>query len=208
MCNPKAIIIPASTSNRNLTFSFQCRTIQVEDVFPYIDCCKYNELCKIGCINYEKKWSCPPFTPSYNQYIKNYINLSLCVLSINLSQFSYIKNDYLKVKAANVILKSRIDKTLRSLSQDGVGYISTGSCRLCKPCKCKTNENCAKPDSMSYSFEALGVDVGSMVMGIFHHQLLWYKKSALPEYTTVVAGLLSNEIDCENILTCTLRGLS
>lgn len=200
--------IVTNTLNRCLNYLYQHRVVKVMDVFPFVDYPKYSELCKTGCVNYGKKWSCPPFAPIYNDYTKKYKYLSICVLSINLAQFSYIRNDYLKIKAANIILKSRIDKTLRFLLNGDRYYISTGSCRLCKPCKCKVNEKCARRDIMSYSFEALGVDVGSMTLELFDHKLLWYKKDDLPEYTTVVAGLLSKDTIDDKIIANTLRDFS
>ena len=94
----------------------------------------------------------------------------------------------------NSILKSRIDKVLRACKDDDEKYISTGSCRLCKPCHKKLNEPCAHPDIRTFSYEALGVNVSSMVHDIFGIDLLWYAKGSLPLYTCVVAGLLSNQM--------------
>lgn len=166
----------------------------------YMDYTKFSELCKSGCVNYGKKWSCPPYSPLFEEFTKGYSYISICLLHIKLQQFSYIKNDYLKVKAANSILKSRIDKTLRKLKRPDNHYISTGSCRMCKPCKCKLDKPCAHNDIKTYSFEALGVDVSNMVKDLFDFKLLWYRKKNVPEYTSVVAGLLSNEIIDENII--------
>lgn len=58
----------------------------------------------------------------------------------------------------------------------------------------KLNEPCAHPDIRTFSYEALGVNVSSMVHDIFGIDLLWYAKGSLPLYTCVVAGLLSNQM--------------
>lgn len=107
--------------------------------------------------------------------------------------FSNIKNEYLRVKAANSMLKSRADKYMHRLAEEYGRYISTGSCRCCKPCKFQSGEPCAHPKLMAYSFEALGIDVGALINVYFDYPLLWYKKGELPEYTSVVCGLLTNE---------------
>lgn len=157
---------------------------------------KFDLLCEKGCPNYNKKWSCPPLSPSYSKFISKYENIFVVVIFTKLDQFSYIKNDYLKVKAANTIMKSKVDKALRSFISDDCYYISTGSCRMCKPCKRKLNQPCAHLDKMAYSFEALGINVSEMVSDLFDFELKWYKKKSLPEYTSVVAGLIFNgEID-------------
>ena len=153
---------------------------------------KFDLLCKNGCPNYEQKWSCPPFAPKYTDFVLDYQKILVVLLSTDLSQFSYIKNDYLKIKAANTILKSRVDKALRMFLSEGCHYISTGSCRMCKPCKCKLGLPCAHPNTMSYSFESLGINVSKMAEDLFSFKLQWYKRSCLPQYTSVVAGLLFN----------------
>ena len=96
------------------------------------------------------------------------------------------------MKAANSILKSRIDKALRNSMNENEFYISTGSCRLCKSCKKKVGKSCAYPKRRTYSFEALGINVSLLATDLFHRDLLWYKAKSLPEYTSVVAGLLTN----------------
>lgn len=191
----------AKTPNRSISYSVQSATTTVQSLKKYLDTQTFNECCKLGCNNYGLKWSCPPFAPDYNDVVRNYKSITVLILKVELSQFAYIKNDYLKIKAANSILKSRIDKTLRHFKSLDAHYISTGSCRLCKPCKRKINLPCAHPDFMSYSFEALGINVSSLVQDLFSINLLWYSKNNLPRYTCVVAGLLFNdEISEEQIL--------
>lgn len=153
----------------------------------------FRDLCKSGCKNYGQKWSCPPYSPSFRQFVKEYGWLNVFYMKIYLHQFSYIKNPYLKVKAGNSVLKSKADKFLGMMSQKyGGAYISTGSCRRCKPCKCKLSLPCAHPEQMAYSFEALGVDVSQLVKYCFQQPLLWYSKGNVPEYTSVVCGLLTH----------------
>lgn len=166
--------------------------ISSTELIKYQDKQKFDLLCETGCPNYNNKWSCPPLSPSYSKFSSKYDNIIVVVISTKLEQFSYIKNDYLKVKAANTIMKSRVDKTLRSFISEDCFYISTGSCRMCKPCKRKLNQPCAHLDKMTYSFEALGINVSEMVSDLFDFELKWYKKKSLPEYTSVVAGLLFN----------------
>ncbi len=65
--------------------------------------------------------------------------------------------------------------------------------RLCKLCRKKLEEPCAHPTIRTFSFEALGINVSTMVKDIFDVNLLWYKRGSLPSYTCVVGGLLTNE---------------
>ncbi|MCL2163532.1 MAG: DUF2284 domain-containing protein [Oscillospiraceae bacterium] len=158
----------------------------------YTDKKKFDCLCESGCPNYQRKWSCPPYAPDFNEFVYGWESMFVVFMHIEMIQFGHIKNNYLKIKAANATLKSRIDRFLRQISRTCGCYISTGSCRLCKPCKCKNGGPCAHPELMTYSFEAMGVDVGGLTEYCFHKPLLWYKPNHLPEYTSVVCGLLTN----------------
>lgn len=154
---------------------------------------RFDNLCKSHCPNYAHKWSCPPFAPSFREFASKWERLYLIFMHTDLSQFSYIKNDYLKIKAAHNILKSRAERFVRKMAALHGGYISTGSCRRCRSCRCKIGMDCAHPDLMSYSFEALGMHVGQMVHDYFQKPLLWYQPQCLPRYTSVVCGILTNE---------------
>lgn len=154
----------------------------------------FRKLCAEGCANYKMKWSCPPYSPSFCDFTSDWNKLYVLYMRVSTEQFPYIKNDYIKIKAANSILKSRADKFLRKLSIHYGHYISTGSCRLCKPCKCKKDAPCAHPNEMTYSFESLGIDVSGLINMCFKNPLLWYKPQSLPKYTSVVCGLLTNEV--------------
>ncbi|MDD4295336.1 MAG: DUF2284 domain-containing protein [Ruminiclostridium sp.] len=172
--------------------------VEIVAVNPLLvsDCCdknKFDSLCKCGCPNFQRKWSCPPYAPEFSDFVSKWEHLYVIFMHTDMAQFFYIKNNYLKIKAANSLLKSRADKFLRRMAKRYGHYISTGSCRLCKPCKCKTEMPCAHPELMTYSFEAMGVDVGKLVDAYFQKSLLWYKSRQLPEYTAVVCGLLTNE---------------
>lgn len=173
-------------------------TIEIVEVNPLLlsDLCdknKFDSLCKCGCPNFQRKWSCPPYAPAFSDFVSKWEHLYVIFMHTEMEQFFYIKNDYLKIKAANSLLKSRADKFLRQMAKRYGHYITTGSCRLCKPCKCKNGIPCAHPDSMTYSFEAMGVDVGKVVDEYFQKSLIWYKSRQLPKYTSVVCGLLTNE---------------
>jgi predicted metal-binding protein len=154
---------------------------------------KFDEMCLSGCPNYKKKWACPPFSPPYNNFSDGLKQIYIFFMQIRMEQFDYIKSDHLKIKAANNILKSKADRYLREMALKYGKYISSGSCRLCKPCKCKLEQPCSNLEKKTYSFEALGIDVGVLVELYFRSKLLWYRRGQLPEYTSIVCGILTND---------------
>ncbi|WP_066637407.1 DUF2284 domain-containing protein [Desulfolucanica intricata] len=153
----------------------------------------FNKLCKNGCPNFNHKWSCPPYSPLYSEYSKEYSNAMLVLLFCTLNQFYYIKTEYMKVKASNSILKSKMDKFMRWLEPVFNGKIlSNGSCRLCKLCTCKDKTgNCKKPKEMRYSMESVGLDVEKISLHFLNHKFLWYKNKKAPLYSSVVSCLLT-----------------
>lgn len=186
-------VATAHTKSALIQYNIELCSLTPKDCFPLEDKETFRVLCAEGCTNYKRKWSCPPYSPSFHNFTSEWNKLYVLYMRINTDQFSYIKNDYLKIKAANSILKSRADKFMYKMAKQHGRYISTGSCRLCKPCKCKINMPCAHPAEKTYSFEALGVNVSGLVNMCFQEPLLWYKPKSLPKYTSVVCGLLTNE---------------
>jgi len=199
--------IQAATPQAKIEYQIFIADAGTEEIFKYEDRERFNALCRNRCDNFGRKWSCPPYAPAYHEFAGEYNRIYICLTLAKTDQFNYIKHDYLKIKAANTILKRRIDKTLRKLIEKDVYYISGGSCRLCKSCKCKFQESCIHPELMTYSFEAMGINVDDMIRDIFGIPLLWYKES-LPKYTCVVAGLVSKDkFEAETIIE-TLKSLN
>lgn len=153
----------------------------------------FSRLCENGCKNFNCKWACPPNAPAFSAIALPWSEMYIIYMRMPTCAFAGIKNEYLRIKAANSMLKSRADKYMRKLAEKYGKYISTGSCRLCKPCKFKEGKPCAHPSVMAYSFEALGINVGALINKYSDYPLLWYRKGNLPDYTSVVCGLLTNE---------------
>ena len=187
------IVTYAKTKSGTLEYCIDISKTFPTRVADFADKQRFDALCKSGCINYGHKWSCPPFAPSFLDFVVDWESLLVLFLRLDVDQLSYIKNDYLKIKAANSVLKSRADRFLRLMAEKYGKYISTGSCRLCKPCERKLNMPCVHPGEMAYSFEALGINVSALVDNYFAKSLLWYTNRCIPQYTSVVCGLLTND---------------
>lgn len=152
----------------------------------------FAEMCKEGCKNYNKKYSCPPFVPDFDNLLKNYDGLYLVLFLSRLDSIS--STEYNKVRIANSVMKSRLIKLMRHLEKMfNTTFLSMGSCNLCKLCKCKLNLPCEHPKERRYSLEATGVDCNELSKKLFKIPLSWYKKKKAPEYTCVMCGLLCNK---------------
>jgi predicted metal-binding protein len=153
------------------------------------------DMCKKGCRNFNNKYSCPPLSPEFSSYVKNNEFLLVVLLKIELSQMSG-KNEYHKLRIGNAVIKPRLEKIMRMLEANlGSKFLSTGACRLCKPCQKKLGKPCKHPDKMRFSLESLGVDCNKLTEDLFKFHLLWYKDKKAPEYTAVVCALPLKNID-------------
>lgn len=171
-----------------------------ESLIKYEDKCKFDEICKQGCPNYNNKWACPPYSPKYSVISREFDNAYIFVFYCYLEQFDYINMPYMKIKASHTILKAKSNKIMRQLEKELNGVmLSNGSCRLCKTCSCKTKElQCKKIFQLRFSMESVGLNVGSITMKFLNHELLWYSKNNVPEYSSVVTTILTKQIIEEN----------
>ena len=195
---------------KNREIDICCRGILVRDlslINKYYNEKKIEKACKEGCVNYGKKWSCPPYSINFTTLSKKYSKAILFVFSTDLKYYVDIKNKYTALKAANVTLKVLIEKCVRSIEEQIDGYsLLSGSCRLCKKCACKTNEKCRKPEKMRFSMEASGLNVVELCEELIGFKLLWYANKILPEYTSTVSMIMYNgDIEKEEILNVVLR---
>ena len=185
----------------------ECLTAFVRSDEVGCDKAGFLELCKKGCRNYGSKYSCPPFSPDYNALVKDHEYLFVVLFKIDLNQLTAYK-DYHRLRVGNAVIKPRIERLMRVLEgQTGTKYLSTGACRLCKPCRKRLGEPCRHPKEMRYSLESVGVDCNMLVKGLFGFPLLWYKDKKAPEYTAVVCALPIKEKD-ENLIRLAHSSLS
>lgn len=182
------------TPSAEILIRVKIKAIKSSELLPYENKTVFEKLCS-ACPTYGKKWSCPPYSPSYSNIGPTEYPYALLVLfQCDLDQFRYVKTEYTKIKAADSILKSRLDRFMRNLEASiGGRMLSNGTCRLCRPCSGKSGLACKKPEMMRFSMEALGLDVGRITADILGHSLLWYKDGKAPEYLSAAACLLMKE---------------
>ena len=191
------------------------REIVIAYYFDTIDPCKvptnkekFDEACKNGCKNYNNKWCCPPYSPSFNKLVHKK-NMLVVLLSVKGEYFNDC-SEWNKVRAINSILKSKLDKIIRKLENllDGYSYIS-GSCRLCRTCAKKSNMPCRHPKNLRYSLESVGIDCNKLTEILFNMKLCWYIKGGKYKYGSVLSAvetdMVINNKEVENVILSTIH---
>lgn len=189
------VVIKNTTSSGIQTINIEFFSVLIKDALACVEIEKTRRLCKEGCVNYGRKWSCPPFSSRFSDIVSDgkFDKGIIIVGNICLDDMKYIKNPYQQVKAANMILKSRCERMARYIESRTDGYsLLSGSCNLCKPCKKKKGIFCKHPEKMRYSLESTGLNVQSLLEDNCGYKLLWYEKGMKLQYTSVVTMVLIN----------------
>lgn len=194
------ITIKNDSPNGTQYVNIKINMLSIDDVLNCLQESVIRRACENGCVNYGKKWSCPPYSKKFSNIVasNNYDTAIIIVGHISMDDMKYISNPYQQVKAANMILKSRCEKIARHIENQMNGYsLLSGSCNLCKPCQKKLDLPCKKPTMMRYSLESTGINVEALLETYCEHKLLWYKKGEQLPYTSVATMILVNNNDIE-----------
>ena len=163
------------------------RYINVEEFIQYCKTCK----------NYNRKWTCPEYDFSPIDIWRKYDNLLVIGRKIMYNRkvrkrtFSeemlgeIIHESLIKERASlDKILTEMEIKTPESLA------LFAGSCTLCKECTKIYGDPCRHPDKIRYSIESLGGNVALLTEELLDTPLEWANDGKLPEYFTLICGLL------------------
>ena len=164
------------------------------DVAKFLDCCK-------ACLNYNKVWSCPPYSFDPQSIWNSYEILTLCcrkvVFSDEARAVAYLQEELgviskqLMQREQDALLEKMME--LEKLHRGSMA-LAAGSCSACAPLECAriSGQRCRHPEKIRYSIESLGGDVGKIVEEQFGLNMLWAEDGHLPEYFLLVGGLLKN----------------
>lgn len=172
--------------------------ISVSDYLEgYVDIPTFLEACT-RCPNYGKVWSCPPYDFDVDSYWKNYQKLHLLASKIVFDEelLSRTWTQEEQTELLNRVLpveKQKLTEELLKAEQEYPGSISlsAGSCQSCKTCTRPSQMPCCHPDTMRYSIESLGGNVGLTLQKLMGLKLEWMEEGKLPHHFVLVCGLLT-----------------
>lgn len=181
-----------------------CITIN-EYVKDYRDTDKFILFCK-QCNKYGTCWACPPYDFNTDNYILKYDKAYIIGTKITLSDCMGIEcgveKNRLTAKRIITDVRKILDSQLLKLEKevsDSMAFFA-GTCYVCEPedCTRTTGNVCRYPDKMRHSLESFGFDIGKTTENLLGIELKWSIDGSLPEYLTLVSGLLTNS-DIKNI---------
>lgn len=157
----------------------------------YMDFEYFTGLCEDGCPHYNLSYTCPPNSPRFTEYTKNY-------------EYSLVIAMYMKIEENNTIndihpyLRRILSDLLIPLEVKMDGLLTDGGrCRYCEKCTYVDNLPCRFPDKIRFSMEAMGIDLDKVCKYILNHSIMWNEDNE-NRYCTVLGSINSNGNISEN----------
>jgi predicted metal-binding protein len=143
----------------------------------------------VGCPNHGGNLSCPPYSPSFLDYVGDVQQvLVICIrLSKEFFEGTTTQEKYHQCfKQAGRIL---VDE-LEMYRQKGKTIGGSGPCLVCDKCALDAGSNiCRKPEKRIYSLESLGVNVVSLLKKTFNLDLEWDSNGEIAKYICSVGAV-------------------
>lgn len=151
----------------------------------------FTGLCKDGCPHYNLSYTCPPNSPKFTEYAKNYEHSLVIAMYMNIDNGNSIEtvHPYLRRVLSDLLIP--LEEKFNGLLSDG------GRCRYCEKCTYIDNLPCRYPDRIRFSMEAMGIDLDKVCKDILNHSILWTKNDE-NNYCTVLGSINFNGDLSEN----------
>ncbi|MGQ1909024.1 DUF2284 domain-containing protein [Marinifilum sp. RC60d5] len=175
--------------HKNITIEHKQLQIPTNEILTYLQPDKFNSLCKEGCSNFNKKWTCPPNCPPFTEYAKNFSQINLHLFYTRTDQFNFIEAKNRGLKAYNFI-KEELQSYLHDIESENNIMIAANSCEICSPCALASGKNCPMPEKIRYNLVAFGFNVNAIMNDLFQYELKWLDKDKAPDYISSLAAIL------------------
>ena len=144
----------------------------------YMDFDYFTGLCKNGCSNYNSNHTCPPNSPKFIDYTKDYEYSLIVLMYTEMNKYDSIEN-------VHKLLRKVLSELLIPLEKEFNGLLTEGGrCLYCKECTYIKNLPCRYPTKMRFSMESMGIDLNRVSKDILNHTIRWNKG-----YCTVIGSV-------------------
>jgi len=168
--------------------NIQSTEISINKLNAFRNKTEVGEICKQGCPNYSKSWSCPPNVESFTEYCKTFTKARVYLFVASTELFLDKKNpliecyDRLKKFSGKYLLDEEIKQAGRA--------IISHTCDVCDECTILKGERCAEPEKIRYHMTSFGFRVDAICQELFDHHISWGNDSAPAEYVSQVGVVL------------------
>ena len=167
-------------------FNLKAIVCENKDLIKFMNRDYFLNLCKTGCPNFNTNWSCPPNSPRFDEFVKDYKNSLLVELTSEVEDGEEFMEAYAENRNTLEALLSKMQIDFECLKT------SCGSCNICERCAFLDNKDCYHPEEMRYSMESIGMDLSKMSEEIFEHKLSWNSETEKSNICTSIGSILFN----------------
>ncbi|MCW2278251.1 DUF2284 domain-containing protein [Heliophilum fasciatum] len=162
-------------------------------------------LCLKHCKNFGLSGKCPPKAPLFPDLADPGDEL-VFIYATFYPQFKTVavqrcRQIYVHWRSQDQILTALLHQLGSKLGEQFPGWVlGAGHCRRCDRKKCTVTTDpgtCAHPQQRTFSMEATGINVVSMVQEHFGITLRWYKRDASFDLPMTKCGLLISKADLD-----------
>ncbi len=149
-----------------------------------------------ACDKYGSNLACPPYSPSFLEYVGNAKTARVICLRLPQEYFNHLVSEerYRTCfrKARNLLVDILLDYRKKGLAIAGYG-----PCLACERCAVENkSEQFSNPDKMIYSLESLGTNLITLVNKCFDIELEWSSDEQYADFVCAVGAVFYED---ENI---------
>ena len=178
-------MINISFKEDNKIINLKASVCKNKDIYNYMNFDYFTGLCREGCSHYNKSHTCPPNSPKYNDYTKDYENTLLIAMYTNIDDKNNISTTHAYLRKVLYDILLPLEKKFNGLYTDG------GRCMYCNKCTYIDNLACRFPEKMRFSMEAMGIDLDIVCREFLNHKIVW-DESDTKAYCTVLGSINFN----------------
>lgn len=188
--------------NNNKKITLKAQVCKNSDIHKYMNFNYFTGLCRDGCPYYNLSYTCPPNSPKYTVYTKDFENTLVIAMYTSIDEENSINDihPYLRRLLSDMLIPLEIK--FNGLLTDG------GRCRYCDECTYVDNLPCRFPEKIRFSMEAMGIDLDKVCNEILNHKIVWDNNDS-KAYCTVLGSINFNgnysELDFKNAILSLIK---
>jgi predicted metal-binding protein len=171
------------------SFTYQSKVFKTKELLPYFKGDELTNLCKKGCPNFNRCWSCPPFSPNFYQLSTQYCFIELYLVIAKPMDTSNANSK--NIDKAYGYLNEKVISDIIPIKNNGI-FLANFPCKICPSCTAPDYE-CRFPDQMYYDITGTGLHLVDIMKDKFHYTIQWPKNGSIPGELAGICGRVFND---------------
>jgi predicted metal-binding protein len=153
---------------------------------------KFKMACEV-CEKFGKNLSCPPFSPTFGDYVKDDEKAKVICLRIPQEYFDHVIPEE-KYNLCFEKGRQLLTEELVQFKKQGFRIAGSGPCLACKKCSAETDVRiCFKPEERIFSLESLGVNLILLANQCFNIDLEWTGYGRPADFVCAIGAVFFRE---------------